>query len=247
MSEMNETEARNYLLGKLPEFERETLESKALQHEEAYETIRAVEIDLFDDFARGRLAPAERQAFLERYGREEDRIGVARALSRRTENVVAFPKQPWMGWAAAAAIVVVVGSVLIRTVVDTPTAAPDIPSPRRVIVTPPAANITPPMIAAITLGGSRSATSSPVVMIPKNVETVRFRVRLNAEDRFDRYALDLSPVWRVDGLQAAAENGELVIFADIPANVLKSGKYDLAVHGNGEDLGFVTVEVLRTE
>jgi hypothetical protein len=245
---MNEATVRDYLLGRLPENEREVLESAALQNEETYETIRAVETDLFDDYALNRLPAEDQRAFLERYGDRTDRISVARALSRRTGGVVAFRARRWMEWSAAAAIVIAVGSVLVRDMTQSGPATPIVRTPHpKIVIAAPVTPVVPPLLVPITLGGSRSAGTATIVTIPKDAETVRFRVRLNAEDRFDRYAMELLPAWRVDGLQATSENGELVVLADVPANALKDGKYELAVHGNGDDLGFVTVEVHRTE
>ncbi len=239
----NETELREYLLGRLPESDSERLENRLLDDDELFLTTRSVEDDLFDDFARSRLDAADREQFLKRYGAQNRRLTFARALAQRGPNVVAFPRRRWIGWAAAAAVVIAMGTLLM-TRVESPDAKP---VARRRDAGGTAAGTA---AVLVTLGTSRSAGATSTVTLPKDASTLRLRVRLNPDDRFDRYAMELRSdrvVWRADDLHSSIEGGELIVSAAVPASALADGSYELAVRGGGEDLGFVTLEVHRTK
>ena len=51
---MNDADLRAYLLGQTTEAIAEQVELRALDDEEFFVTVRSVEDDLFDDYARGR-------------------------------------------------------------------------------------------------------------------------------------------------------------------------------------------------
>src|SRR5438128_5644463 len=75
---------RAYLLGQAPEADAALFEERLLEDEQIYTTLRSVEDDLFDEFARGTLTETERAQFLERYGADRSRLVVARALAQRS-------------------------------------------------------------------------------------------------------------------------------------------------------------------
>jgi hypothetical protein len=249
---VNDSELRSYLLGQLPAADAERLEERLLEDEEAFATLQSVEDDLFDDYARDRLSPVERGRFVERFGRRTDRLTFARALARRTAGakVVPIRRQPWVPMAAAAAVVIAVAGTVTR---QRPAAgpAPAVPVaavPERVETAAPAVEL--------ALGASRAAGGSSVVTLAKDASALPVRVRLHPADRYDRYSMELRSssgqvVWRGEALPAASGR-ELALLAAVPANLLTSGSYELAVHGtNGEtppeDLGFLTLKVRRTQ
>jgi anti-sigma-K factor RskA len=240
---MTEPQLRAYLLGRLPETEAERLEEKLLQDEELFLTLRSVEDDLFDEHARQELDPSESDAFMNRYGAQNERLAFARALADRRSNVVSF--QRWVPLAAAAAITLTIGALML--VEDRGT----VPPARPVVRAAPAAPITRSVV--LTLGSSRSAGEITVVELPRNASTLNVRVRLDPNDIYDRYALELrqassdSVVWRADGLQAIREGEDLAVSAGVPGSILDGGAYELAVHGGNEPLGFVTMEIRRTQ
>lgn len=243
-----EAELREYLLGRLPESETEALEKKLLDDEDLFLTARSIEDDLVDDFARNELASADREAFASRYRGQPSRLLFANALAQRGSNVVAFPRNRWFGWAAAAAVGVVALTVVLEER-RTPVLAPTVI--RRQAKVP----VLDSAAATVTLASSRAASAATVVTLPKNVSTLQLRVRLNPEDRFERYALEVRSnrlVWRGDDLHASSEGGELALSAAVPASSLENGSYEVSVQGSHpnaspEDLGFVSLEIRRSQ
>lgn len=230
---MEENDLRNYLLGRLPDEQSEKVETQALDNDEFFLTLRGVEDDLFDAFARGELRGDDREAFLRKFGIQTDRIAFATALANRQSNVAVFPSRQWVGWAAAAAVIVFgLSALLLR-------------SPA------PPASVTPAIRAiavTIPLAESRSASATPQIDVPLGVSVVNLRLRLNPADRYPAYAVGLRSnrsAWHAENLHASTIAGDLVLTAPIPASAIPDGSYDLAVSGGGQDLGFMTVEVHR--
>jgi len=94
-----------YLLGDLPEAEQTQLEEIAFSDSNYLEHVRAVEKDLVDEYARGELSGAAREAFEQRFFASEERrrqIEFARALmkvvgespARASSDAAAIP---WWG------------------------------------------------------------------------------------------------------------------------------------------------------
>ena len=222
---------RDYLLGRLPEADAEAMESNLIQDQDLFMEVRSAESDLYDDYARGALSDADRRAFLNRY-RDPQRIGFARALAQRGSNVVVMPKRAWIGWAAAAALAIVIAGVVFRS--------PQTP-PAQKIVAPAARSFA----VTLTLGTSRSAGEITKITLPRDATTMHLSVKLDPQDRYDAYSLELRSkalIWRADRLQQRNS----ILTADVPAYLLKDESYELAVRGGDENLGFVEMEVHRT-
>ncbi len=243
----NDIQLRDYLLGRLPESDAERLEEDLIESEEVYLTLRTLEDDLFDEYARGDLDDKDRDAFLKRYSARKNRIAFAKALTHRKHNVMAFPPKPRLiGLAAAAALLVALGTILL--VEDR---RPRL-SPLTIARTARQAGapVVHSVAVTLTLGTSRSASDTPVVTVQPNTSTVNVRVRLHPDDRFEKYAAALqsssgTTVWEHDDLHAVSEGGELILPFAVPAGSLNDGSYELAVHGGKDDLGFVAMEVRR--
>ncbi len=245
---MDEKRLRAYLLGQLPENEAELLETRALDDEEFFVTLKGVEDDLFDDFARNYLRSEDRQAFVTKYGENHEKLVFARALAgKTTSNVIPFPARRFPYQLAAAAVVVLaVGTFVVQqrrgeAPASAPASTPQALSPVEVTAT-----------ANLTIGASRSTAELPVLSVGKDVTRVQLRVRLNPADRFEQYALDLRSsnniVWGDAAAKSAIENGELIVSALVPAKTLAPGTYELAVRGvhtnaKAEELGFVTFDI----
>lgn len=76
-------DARRYLLGRLPEEERDALELRLLTDDDTYRAVLAAEDELLDAYARGELSAADRRAFDEHLRPQPDlaeRLSFARAL-----------------------------------------------------------------------------------------------------------------------------------------------------------------------
>jgi hypothetical protein len=244
---------RAYLLGQAPEASAVRLEERVLDDEQIFATLKSVEDDLFDEYARGALTSAERARFLERYGADRGRLLAAQALARRSlrHRVVSFGtfgRRQWMSLAAAATLVAAVGATMWsrdRHADTGPQVRAAAPQPTVV-----------PAVLLVTLGASRSAAVPPALTLPKETSTLELRVRLDPADRFDRYSIQLRSesgglVWHHDDLGASTQNGEPIVVAVVPTNSLESGSYELAIRGasgstTSETLGFATVKVSRT-
>ena len=256
---MDDTQIRAYLLGRAPDDEAARLEASLLSDDEVFATIRAIEDDLFDEYARDRLSPADRTRFLGRYRREIGRLTFAQALAQRTvaPDVVPFkprvPYRQWMPLAAAAALVVMVGGIM-TTFQRTPV--------RDAVVAPPAAAVTPSGVASapvvtLTLGTSRAAGNATALALPVSAAAFEMRVRLDPADRFDNYSVELrsssdAMVWRGDNLHASTDGRELTLVSRVPAGAFGDGTYEVAVRGSHtgtplEDLGFVTLTLRRSQ
>ena len=108
---------RAYLLGLLPEADAEAVEEAYLVDPEALDHVRAVEDDLLDDYAAGRLGYLEKDAFESRYLASEplrQRVIAARALrlASSSSTVAARGVRPgaprrWMAPLAIAAGILV--------------------------------------------------------------------------------------------------------------------------------------------
>ena len=86
---------RRYLLGRLPEQERDRLEARLLSDGAAYRQVLATEGELIDQYVDGELAAADRRAFEERLlavERIRERVGFARGLrALAAEEAAAAP------------------------------------------------------------------------------------------------------------------------------------------------------------
>jgi len=83
MLDPSDADIRRYLLGHVPETDAEALEEAYFARAEVLERIRAVEDDLLDDYAAGRLGPADTASFEARYLASKplrQRVMAARAL-----------------------------------------------------------------------------------------------------------------------------------------------------------------------
>ena len=250
---MTEAALRAYLLGKLTDSEVELVEARLIEDDELFGQIKTAEDDLFDAFARGALDADERARFLERFGHDRGRQAFASAFVQRTSSrkVVPFVQRRWVELAVAATLLIAVGAFVIPRdpVVQEPTVAPS---------APPVAAVPAPdtMTVPQTLGSSRAVCGPAKVAIEQGATRVDFRIRLNPADKFASYAAQVRSqadliIWG-DVTPSSTEGGDLIVHAVVPADRLPAGTYEIAVRGGAnanalEDLGFVTIEVSRTQ
>src|SRR5215210_834857 len=147
---------RRYLLGELSEEEANRLEARLIQDGELFESVEALEADLLDEAAHGRLPPEERQRIVRRLASTPQgrlRLAVVRDLGRIAEGGRVLPG-PWgrvdlsrpsvRALAAAAMLVIAVGSVQLARIISSPPqpseqVAEETPAPSA----PPASPIVP--------------------------------------------------------------------------------------------------------
>jgi anti-sigma factor RsiW len=120
----------DYLLGALPERERDEFEHEYFSNPSAFERVARTESELLDAYARGRLPPDDRERVERVYlsdPRRRERLRFAKALAAAADadasaaGVGHGPARQWTGWrlaaAVAAALVVAVTAALsIETV-----------------------------------------------------------------------------------------------------------------------------------
>lgn len=166
---------RRYLLGDLPGDEVEELEKRLLSDDDLFELAEAVEADVLDDYARGELAPGQRQrveGYLASSPEGRLRLAVIRGLAATKapapRKLLPFPRlpaeeRPQVRAAAIAAMLVLgVGAILLSQLrlelpteqaghqivdqVPSPT-PPTTPPQDRVATTTPAPTPAPPPLA----------------------------------------------------------------------------------------------------
>ena len=251
---------RAYLLGQASEAEAARLEERLLEDEDVFLTLRSVEDDLFDQFARNTLSAAERERFVERYGKERGRLLVAHAFANRTPaaRVLAhrrFERRLWLPLAAAAVLAAAIAGTLMRPARPTPPPAAVPAAAAGHDARQPAAPTAAPAILLLTLGNSRAPAAAPEVAIPADAPAVELRIRIDPADRFDTYGVELrnqsdTPVWTGAVRGPEVVDGQLLLKGTVPQNLLAAGTYEVSVRGLApsrpeELLGFATVTIRR--
>jgi hypothetical protein len=260
---------RAWLLGRLDETESEEIEAGLLESDERFETVRAVESELFDELAAGRMSAADRDAFLERHRTPADRqrLAFARAMAARAAapNVVRtsrFGRNSFL--VAAAVLALAVTALMLRAPrqgepaaadsvaeVAPPTDTAPAPAPR---IEPLPAPIARAIEVTIVLGTARSDASIPAIELPPDAGSLALRVELDPADAFDSYRLELRGpdgelAFERAEIEASRGGGARVVRVEIPAASLQSGSYELTVSGvdagTAEDLGFQTLRIER--
>lgn len=149
---------RRYLLGELSEEEANRLEARLIQDDELFESVEALEADLLDEVAHGRLSPEERQRIVRRLASSPQgrlRLAVVRDLGRMEGRIAPGRRVlpgPWgrmdlslpsvRALAAAAMLAIAVGSVWLGLqTTSMPQAeeqvAEETPAPPPPVVVPP--------------------------------------------------------------------------------------------------------------
>jgi len=93
----DEVRLRRYLLGELPDEDRERLQAAYFADGELFVRLLGVEEDLIDAYVRGELTEGDRVRFEQRFGRtarQLDRIKIARMLAGATAAPVSAPTPP---------------------------------------------------------------------------------------------------------------------------------------------------------
>src|SRR4051794_6654042 len=108
-SQVDEDQMTRYLLGHLPEPERETVRDRLLAEPDYFQCMQALENELCDSFVRGELK-GENRAAMEKLAVESEywgqRIRIARALKTALTAPEAGPRSfRWLPWSITAAAV----------------------------------------------------------------------------------------------------------------------------------------------
>jgi anti-sigma factor RsiW len=213
---------RKYLLGELPENEREAVGRQAIADPEFHERVRDVENDLIDACARGELSPSQSrkvESYLEASGQTE-RLRFARALARRQPS----RSLQWQGKAAIAAGVCI---ALWAVWVAKENRSPRPPASPLTSIAPAPGNTI--MRFSLRAGAVRDATAIQAIQIPPGVQTVQFDVEQEEFPRYREIEADLKTTsgQRVWTLTQPPATLRLLI----PTDALGAGSYELALTG----------------
>jgi hypothetical protein len=247
---------RAYLLGGLQAGERQEIESRMFEDEEAYDRLLEAQYDLIDAYARDALTEDARGEVEQRLlGTPEgpDRARLARALAllerpRAGTQAAALGREPvrpraWL--AAAAALTAAALSAAVWFGFDNARlrrelAAATQPHPQP---TQPAAHGTPPtasapsVIADVVLspGVVRSDRRSPSITIPREAQLVRAQLELDENGSTFTVGVERlgdGRIWTRTGLERR-EDGAVVVW--LPAELLEAGEYEWLLWRRTED------------
>lgn len=260
---------RRYLLGDLPGDEEEALETRLLIEDDLHELAEAVEAEVLEDFARGKLTPGQRERVARYLGVSEEgrlRLAVIQGLAATPApagRVLPFrPVLPTSDKlrALAAMLVIAIGAVLLgRLIVPLPDEKSERDSVHIAENTPPPAPTPAPtpqpspivFAATIVLSSLRSAATIPSFDISATTDIVALNLILPAGDEgYPSYRVVLSDaaeqeVTKREDLHVSS-NRQLAL--RMAADQLPSGRYTLTVQGvtpegEVEDLAFPEFEV----
>lgn len=245
---IDDHQLKRYLLGDLPEAERDRVEVRMLEDPDLSEAMAAMETDLIDAYARSELNPEER-AGVERNllatPAQRARLASAVALQKSLRGVVPMRRRrTWIPLAAAAAIAIAVGVAIFapqrervptERVVTTPpvsaSTAPAEPSPAPIPAPPP------PLVQTLVLAGAvtRSADVLPAVTLLPDADALRLDVELlEGEDEKARYRM---LVQRIDGTAVAEETMVPVarrLSVEIPRPLVERTEHEVLVFAGDE-------------
>jgi hypothetical protein len=256
---------RRFLLQRTSEQEREQLEEALFANDELFSRAVESEDDLLDEYVRETMSPEERRAFEERLQRDPrlaERIPFARALSRRAlilpPNVVRIDTtQAWkrrrvryMAIAAALAPLLVFGLYKMRdeavsqpvTVQQARQSAPAVPAQR---IEP--APVVAPRIATLTLALAtlRSEAKRPEVSL-ENADSLHLNIAVDPNEPYRKFNVIINDARGKEIWSGTAEKRNQELQLELPASKLASnGRYEVAVRGGDETLGYVEFEVKR--
>jgi anti-sigma factor RsiW len=155
--------------------------------------------------------------------------------------------------AAAALVIITVGVWLAtesrrsRPGVQQPQTAEQIPQPEQTPQTAPDERTDRPApqlsIATFVLapGLTRDAAGDRTFVIPEGTQIVRLRLPLDKGDEYPAYRAELNTasgnsVWKGDQLRSQPEAAGQSLVLDVPADLLRSDRYELALTGINKDI-----------
>lgn len=220
----------SYLLGRLPEPEREAIADRLFADETFAEALEDAERDLLDRYARHDLSPADRKAVADRLlvsESQREKLRFARALSAR-----ASARRLWLApavWAGIAATLLLAAALWLR-----PRHQDELPLPRA-RHSSPAAPAEAPIFTALLTPGATRGSDIPTVQPPAGTRTVRLNLLIEDEPHAPVYFAALTTtsgelVWQNPRAAVHRESNSNVVTLDIPAARLRPNTYTLALH-----------------
>lgn len=232
---MDDDTIRRYLLGDLPQEDREVVGERILADAVFYERVCDAENDLIDDAARGALKPVEQEKLRSYLAetRQLDRLQFAEALSRRGNR----GRRTWsigLATAAAALIAIYTGTMLLHR------------GPEKATPNPMAPATTAIATFYLPAGAVRGSGSMRTISLPANTAAVELQLETENLSSHGEVEIDLRTR---SGARVLLESQPGKSFRLIvPATSLSPGFYELALSvrnaaGNKELLNYYYFQV----
>jgi len=219
----------DYLLGRLPDAEREILAGQLLTDDEVYQAMLATEELLIDRYAAGELDAADARLAEHMLLRSESgktKLLAARAFLRR-DHQAESRRNRWR-WLAAAAILLFGVGLSFTIFTQSTRKAPAIVAKRQQVPLAPLATF------ELALNVSRDNSTPPTIDLPPGNGVVAFAVRVNAADRSSEYQVRLRTAGRLElGPTASetADSGGYAVRFELDRAALGAGRYEVEVSG----------------
>jgi hypothetical protein len=220
----------DYLLGRLPEEERQQLAEQLLANDEHYRAILATEEALIDRYATDELDDAEArlvEARLLNNAQGREKLRTARAFEFRRHQ--AEPRRRRRRWLAAAAILVAAGGLGVGVF--------PLGWPPAITSQPPR---TTPVIASfvLSLNVYRGEPATPAIHLPEGAGLIDFAAPLAAADRAAVYEVRLRTPDRGELTLPAREStdaGRLFLHFHLDRAALTAGRYEAEIAAGAGD------------
>jgi hypothetical protein len=234
---------RAYLLGQLPQSEREEIEMSAFQNEVFDSEVQEAEMDLLDDWARGRLSTADARIVVQRFPVEKRRAALllAQKAQHRTQNRANVA--PWWLAAAAAMILSLPAVYFWRQSRSLKVELESARLPRAETAAPA------PEVATLALRNpsTRGAAAGPAFSIAPSAQFIRLTAGAVPEFPLYEIRIESSEKGLVFSQVAPLSSSEPTI--EVPSQILGDGNYDVMVFGRKGDsselLASYPVRILR--
>lgn len=229
----NDDLVRQYLLGRLPEAQREEFGERVFADEAFFETVQAVEMELRDAYARNELSGRDRDDFEKNLLRTERQRKASRVSSQLAKSL---PKRAqkqsrrWTQWALVAAAAVAIPAAFYAAYLQ---------EQLRALRHPPvAARVQPatgqmPALVSLFLPGIvlRGEESLPQLRLPAAEAMVKLDLEVAHPGPFQATLSDSSgkELYRQSGLKPV--DGGLVIW--LAGSALPTGTIELRIDGEG--------------
>ncbi len=232
---------RQYLLGELPETERQELEQRLFADDEFFDRLLDFENELFDGYARGELSAADKQLFETRFQanpQAAEQLAFARSLARMGANAGGgarpLHRSRWL-WtlAATAALLALAAGIAFE---------------RRQM---PAA---PPAVFAIALPTSLERGAGPAaaaVVVPVDTQLVTLDLTIGPHEPYATYSVAVrtargGEVAKFSGLAPVTLAGSRTVEVLLQSALLPPGQYEIELSGgDGTPVGFSYLRIAR--
>lgn len=225
--------ARQYLLGRLPEAQREEIGELLFADESFFETVQAVEMDLRDAYARNELSGRDRDDFekhMLRTERQRKASRVSSVLARRLPKRAKGRQRSWTQWVLVAAAAIAIPAAFYAAYLQEQIRLLRAPQSAARMT---AASGQMPAVVSLFLPDLvlRGAEDLPLLRVPAGEAMVRLEVEVEGVGPFAAAMRDAEgkDVFRQSGLRVA--DGVVVVW--LAAGALPDGVMELVVSGSG--------------